>query len=201
MNVSENDVRQETPPPEPPAAEPSYAAEQYPPRRARRWHRERGPDYDPRRKSVPLACILSALPGLGQIYLGYYKLGFIHVLVVGTTISMLANGLITGLAPLFGIFLAFFWLYNIVDAGRRAAFYNLALAGLDGVEMPEEMKLPKLGGSLFGGVVLMAVGFMLLSNTAFDYSLDWLEDWWPVAPILLGAYLFARGMMDRVGKD
>jgi len=32
--------------------------------------------------------------------------------------------------PLLGFFLAFFWLFNIVDAARRATFYNEALVGL-----------------------------------------------------------------------
>ena len=53
------------------------------------------------------------------------------VVVVGTAISLLASESVMPLAPLLGIFLAFFWLYNIVDAGRRATFYNHALAVAD----------------------------------------------------------------------
>ena len=44
---------------------------------------------DPRRKSPVLATILSVMPGLGQVYVGYYKLGFIHMIVFGTTIAIL----------------------------------------------------------------------------------------------------------------
>ena len=40
------------------------------------------------------------------------------------------------LYPLLGIFLAFFFIYNIVDAGRRAIYYNFAINGVQGIEMP-----------------------------------------------------------------
>jgi hypothetical protein len=64
------------------------------------------------------------------------------------------------------------------------------------VELPEDFKLPKMGGSIIGGAVLLVFGGAALSNTAFGYSLDWVEVWWPVFPFALGAYLFARGVMD-----
>lgn len=37
---------------------------------------------DPRRKSVLLASVLSAVPGIGQIYVGYYQQGFTNILVI-----------------------------------------------------------------------------------------------------------------------
>jgi len=153
---------------------------------------------DPRRKSPVLACILSAMPGLGQVYVGYYRQGFIHVAVVAAVIAVLnvsANN--SPLIPLFGIFLPFFWLYNIVDAGRRATFYNQALAGVEGVKIPQEMELPSPGGSVAGGVILISFGIVLLSHTVLDYSLEWLEDWWPAIPVIFGVWLVARGMKDR----
>ena len=153
---------------------------------------------DPRRKNAILACILSLMPGLGQVYIGYYKLGFIHVgIAAGTIATLSAWGLPGPMYPLLGIFLAFFWLYNVVDAGRRAAYYNQALDGVAGVEMPAEMGLPSPGGSLAGGVALIIVGFILLSNTVLGFSLIWLEEWWPAAPILFGIYLVYRGMQER----
>jgi len=156
---------------------------------------------DPRRKSPVLACILSVMPGLGQVYVGYYKLGFIHMVVFGSTVAFLANEIIRPLIPLAGIFLPFFVLYNIIDAGRRATYYNQALAGIDGVDLPAEMSLPAPGGSIAGGVVLIIVGVILLSNTAFEFSLDWLEEWWPAVPILFGAWLLFRGIGERAKTE
>ncbi len=151
---------------------------------------------DPRTKSPALAAFLSAMPGLGQIYVGYYQQGFIHVLVVGSLIAMLDTG-IGGLEPLCGIFLAFFWLYNIVDAYRKAALYNQALAGLGPTELPEDIQMPGRQGSLLGGILLIVFGLLALAHTRFGYSLDWLEDWWPAVLILIGVYLVYKAWSDR----
>jgi hypothetical protein len=151
---------------------------------------------DPRSKNPLLAAVLSAMPGLGQIYIGYYQQGFINVLVVGSLIAMLSAG-VGGLEPLCGLFLAFFWLYNVVDAYRKASLYNQALAGLGPSELPEDVQLPTAQGSLLGGVVLIIFGLLALSHTKFGYSLDWVEDWWPAALILIGCYLIYKAWVDK----
>jgi len=112
---------------------------------------------DSRRKSPFLACLLSAFPGLGQVYVGYYQRGFIHVAVVAVLITLLANDL-GPLIPLAGIFLAFFWLYNVIDAGRRAALYNEVLDGRTDIELPQDLKTPAIGGSGMGGALVGLVG-------------------------------------------
>ena len=153
---------------------------------------------DPRTKSPALACVLSAMPGLGQIYVGYYQRGFIHALIFGGIIVFLnLPGGFNPLIPGAAIFLAFFWLYNVIDAGRRAVLYNLALAGGKAIEMPEEISMPGTGGSILGGLVLIVVCFTLLLNTGFDYSLAWVKDWWPMGGILIGFYLLGKGILDR----
>ena len=151
---------------------------------------------DPRRKSPVLACFLSAMPGLGQIYVGYYRRGFVHAIVVGTLITLIASNGVRGLEPFFGLFLGFFWLYNVIDAGRRAALYNYALEGIGRVELPEDLAAFGMRGSILGGLALIGLGSILLSNTLFDYSLRWLEDYWPLAPILFGVYLVGKAFVD-----
>ena len=145
----------------------------------------------PRRKSPALAAILSALPGVGQVYVGYYQQGFLHILVFGAVIVALsANSYaLRHLEPLLGLFLAFFWFYNVVDAYRRASFYNHALAGLGAAEIPDTMHLPKAHGSMTGGVALVLIGLLLFANTALGLSLDWLEQWWPMGLVIAGGYL------------
>jgi len=150
---------------------------------------------DPRRKSPLFASFLSMMPGLGQVYVGYYQRGFIHAIVVSSLIAMLAAD-IGPLTPLAALFLAFFWLYNIVDAGRRALLYNEALAGRSGIELPEDFKMPALRGSIPGGIAIVAAGGVLLSHTRFRMPLDWLNEWWPVALIVFGIYLVARSVMS-----
>jgi hypothetical protein len=157
----------------------------------------RAPIWDPRAKSPLLACVLSLMPGLGQIYVGYYQRGFIHALVVAGTIAILNTRLPGPMIPLFGLFLAFFWMYNVIDAGRRASLYNQVLAGSEAIELPADFKAPSVGGSIAGGVVLLVVGFILLLHTLFDLSLAWMEDWWPVGPMLFGAWLLVKGIREK----
>lgn len=155
---------------------------------------------DPRRKRPLLACILSTMPGLGQVYVGYYQRGFINAITVALLITLLVSDLGT-LTPLAGIFLAFFWLYNVIDAGRRAMLYNQALAGGAEMELPEDFKAPGLGGSIAGGTALILIGLVMLAHTAFGASLAWLEDWWPLALVGFGAYLVVKAMRDKAGGD
>jgi TM2 domain-containing membrane protein YozV len=146
-------------------------------------------------KSPVLASFLSIFPGLGQVYVGYYQRGFAHMLTMALCITLLASG-IGDLTPLVALFLAFFWLYNIVDAGRRAALYNQALDGIGKVEMPQDLELP-FGGSLVGGATVAVLGVLLLLNTRFDMSLAWVGEWWPLALVGFGVYLIAKWWQSR----
>lgn len=156
---------------------------------------------DSRRKSPFLASVLSAMPGLGQVYVGYYQRGFIHAIVVAVLISLLTAGRMGALIPLFGISLAFFWLYNIVDAGRRAALYNYALEGGTPIELPDDFQFGGLRGSIAGGVTLVVLGLVLLANTRFGVSLDWIEDWWPAAIVAFGGFLIYRASQESAGGE
>lgn len=151
-----------------------------------------------RRKSPALACVLSFLmPGLGQIYLGYYQRGFLHAIVFATTIAMLASNAASGLEPLFGIFLGFWYLYNIVDAGRSASLYNMAIEGLRQPELPKDFKMPRGPSSLFAGLVLTGLGLVLFLHQRFDMSLEWLIDWWPMILVAFGLSMVYGALKRR----
>jgi hypothetical protein len=152
----------------------------------------------PRRKQPALAGVLAMMPGLGQVYVGYYRRGFIHLAVVAGVITLLSSHEKGGLAPFFALFLAFFWLYNVIDAVRLANLYNDAVMGLGPEDLRRELVLTAgRQGSIGGGAFLLGLGVLLLAHTLFDVPLDWLRDWWPVIPIGFGAYLLYRGIKDR----
>ena len=147
------------------------------------------------------ACVLSVVPGLGQVYVGYYLRGFVNAVVVALLFSLLVSDSADNiLLPLLLVFMIFFWMYNIIDAGRRAALYNEALAGNRAIELPEDLKMPGIGGSIVGGVVLVAAGAILLAHTRFDISLDWVADWWPAMGILAGLYLLGKGIHEKLAS-
>lgn len=152
---------------------------------------------DPLRRSPFLATVLSLMPGLGQVYTGYYQRGFVHAIVVAGIIALLATGSLGPMTALASVFLGFFWLYNIVDAGRRAILFNEALAGRADIELPKDFTTPGLHGTILGGSILVIVGLVLLSSTLFDVSLEWLEDWWPVAIVGFGGFLIFKAIQER----
>jgi hypothetical protein len=153
-----------------------------------------------RRKSAVLAGVLSLFPGLGQIYVGYYQKGFLHCGIMAVTIAMLSSypfNRSDGLTPLLALFLSFFWLYNIIDAARTASLYNDALNGLSAQELPAFRSGFSRSSSLATGLILFVLGFMAFLGTKFDVSMEWLATWWPVVPMIGGAYLVFRGVRER----
>ena len=143
-----------------------------------------------------MAALLSVAPGLGQIYIGYYTRGF---LMGGVFLMLLtlANNAPRSVEPMPGMATFFFWLFNVIDAGRLAALYNHAAAGTERIELPEDFQMPAMGGSIIGGGILVLFGVLALSHTLFGYSLDWIESWWPVLPLTVGAYLLVKGIQDQ----
>lgn len=148
---------------------------------------------DPRLKSPVVATLLSIMPGLGQAYLGYYQLGFVNVLVVASLITLLAND-IGGLTPLVAIFMAFFWLFNLVDAGRRAVLLNQVVTHMETPELPNAIGVK---GRAFGGLLLIAVGVLSIAHIRFGVSLVWLQNWWPAALVVAGVYLVWKAITER----
>lgn len=153
------------------------------------------------RRSPALAAILSMMPGLGQVYVGYYQQGFLHLAIFAACIMVLSSHNLDALKPPVGVSMAFFILFNMIDANRRAHHYNRVAAGLGAEELPEEFKLPKARGSMFGGVVLIAIGVLFLLDLNFDIPLDWLEDWWPLVLVLIGGRLVWQARRPRADQN
>ncbi len=147
-------------------------------------------------RSPGLAAFLSLMPGLGQVYAGFYRRGFTYMGIVAVLLTLVSADL-GPLDTLFGFSLAFFWIFNMIDASRLARLYNQALEASEECKVPDEFRLPSVGGSLVGGVILIVVGALLLLHLKFDVSLDWLQEWWPLAPIALGVYLVVKSVQAR----
>lgn len=150
------------------------------------------------RKSPALATVLSLMPGLGQVYVGYYQQGFINAIVVTICITMLSTGSVRGFEPLVAIFMAFFWLYNMIDANRRAFHYNRIADGLSGEAVPDGFSTPGAAGSIPVGVLLVVVGTLFLLDLNTDISMTWIEDWWPM--ILVGGGIWMIFKARQQGK-
>jgi hypothetical protein len=96
------------------------------------------------------------MPGLGQIYLGYYQQGFTNMAIFAGCITALSSNRLEGIEPFIALGMAFFFMYNMIDANRRAHHLNRVAAGLSPEQFPDEFPLPKPRSSMFGGVIMIA---------------------------------------------
>jgi len=144
-------------------------------------------------KSPVLATWFSVMPGMGQVYVGYYQKGFSYLATVAVVIALLNLRLPDAMYAMLGIFLGFFWIFNMIDAHRRANHFNRALAGMQDSALPEEFDMPSRIGSVPLGVVLVVVGGLIILDLNFNVSLVWLEDWWPLALVGFGGWLIVKG--------
>jgi hypothetical protein len=143
------------------------------------------------RKNPVLAAFLSLFPGIGNVYNGLYMRGITFFLVIVSLIAITAED-----HPLFGLGIAFFWLFNVIDAYRQATLINYGFAqDLGLVDLP---RVPRAGqGGVVAGILLVLIGLVALSERYLHVPLDWIFDLWPFALVVLGGWLVVASARDR----
>lgn len=145
------------------------------------------------RKNPFLAALLSAFPGMGNIYNGLYMRGLIFFLIVVSLIGITTS---SHGHELFGMAVAFFWLFNVIDAYRQATLINYGYAqDLGLLDMP---KVPRAGqGGIVAGVLLTLIGTAAVLDryTIIDY--DWFFQLWPFALVGAGVWLIVASFRNR----
>jgi hypothetical protein len=140
-----------------------------------------------------VAGIMGAIPvGLGAVYCGQYAKGLAHLGIVVLAIVGLSSDLPWYADMTLGIFLGFFWVYQIIDAVRTARAIQA------GEPVPDPFGLAQTFGTgekfdstkvPGGAAILIGLGVLFLLNTVFDFSL---HRFWPLILIVLGVWLFAK---------
>ena len=139
--------------------------------------------------------------GVGQVYTGQYAKGLAHLLVF--------TGLVWGAAstgdrygPIFGLAIAFFYVYQIVDSVRSAHAIRLGEPPPDPFglgktfttgERVDVQKVP------LGAVILIAIGVLFLFDTLGLFPSYWIGRLWPVILIVLGVWMFIKRMNPPAG--
>ena len=143
------------------------------------------------RKNPNLAAFLSLFPGLGNVYNGLYMRGITFFLVIVSLIAIVVEN-----HPLFGMAIAFFWLFNVIDAYRQAALINYGYAqDLGLVDLPRHPRASQ--GGLLAGILLTLIGLVAVGEQYFDLRLDWIFDLWPFALVAIGGWLIWSSVRDR----
>jgi hypothetical protein len=130
--------------------------------------------------------------GVGAVYCSQYAKGLAHLLIFGLLIF--ASGHAGNWDALFGIAIAFFYVYQIIDAVRTAHAlqagqpapdpFGLAQAFSMG-DRTESRNIPAVAIILIG----LGVLFLLHTMNIFEFGLD---RFWPLILIFFGGWIFAR---------
>ncbi|UCE21385.1 MAG: hypothetical protein JSV46_03945 [Candidatus Aminicenantes bacterium] len=142
-------------------------------------------------KSPALAGILTFFfPfGVGAFYNSQPIKGFVYLLVFAGLVTIQGRG---DAQPFMGIILGGFYIYQIIDSIYTSKNINRrALTGEEVEEVKEELPEFVKTGSVFWGIVLLALGGILLLANFDVISYDTVFDFWPLVIIVVGVKLVA----------
>jgi hypothetical protein len=144
------------------------------------------------RKNPILAAVLSGFPGMGHIYNGLYARGVTFFLIILSLIGIVDRSD----NDLFGFAIAFFWVFNILDAYRQATLINYGYAqDLGLADLPRHPRASQ--GGLAAGVILFFLGVYALLERYLAIRLDWIFDLWPFALVFVGGWMIWASLRDR----
>ena len=149
--------------------------------------------------SPGLAFILGFIPGVGAIYNGQYVKGLVHVVILGTLISILESNAVGGFEPLFGLLTALWFFYMAFEA------YHTAGKRLRGEPVDEFSSLMPLrsprANSTAGPIALILLGGLFMVMTTKPEWTRQIFRMWPAALIVAGAYMLVCRLRSRAGQD
>lgn len=151
-------------------------------------------------KSPALAGILSSFfPfGVGAFYNSQPIKGFVYLIIFAALVTMQDNG---EMQPFIGIILAGFYIYQIFDSIYTANSINRrALSGEKVEKVKEELPDFVKTGSVFWGIVLLALGVILLLANFDVIDYETVFDFWPIAIIVVGMKLVADYVAKKNGS-
>ena len=131
--------------------------------------------------------------GVAPVYMGQYAKGLMHLIIFGV---LIAGADQSGSAEaFFGLGIAFFYVYQIIDAHRTAK------ALMTGQPAPDPFGLGSaLGGENLsaknipiGAVVLIGIGVLFLLQNIGLFHFHWIGKLWPLILIALGLRIIMRG--------
>ncbi|MBM3297816.1 MAG: hypothetical protein FJY83_09505 [Candidatus Aminicenantes bacterium] len=138
-------------------------------------------------KSPGLAGVLAGLfPGLGAIYNREYTKGLVYIVIFAGMITLQEHG--SG-QPFFGLLLAGFWFFQLIESVQTAKRINQAALQLEEEPNGSGFKLEAGSGSVVWGLILVGLGviFLLANYKVFSYSQ--IADFWPAVIVLFGVKL------------
>jgi len=151
-------------------------------------------------KSPFLAGLLAFfVPGTGAFYNSQMLKGFVYVIITAGLITLQTTG--EG-QPFLGIILGGFYIYQIIESVQIANAINRKALKIKEEEVIDIDEFPQLvkAGSVFWGIILLALGVILLLANFEVISYDTLFDFWPVVVIVIGLKFIVDYMTKKNGS-
>jgi len=140
-----------------------------------------------------VAGILGAVPfGVGAVYNGQYAKGLAHLFIFVMLIYGANHS--DRWDFVFGIGIAFFVIYQIIDAVRTAKALQLGQSAPDPLGLSQAFSMGERfdsGKIPVGAVVLIGLGVLFLLHT-MGIMENGLDRFWPLILVLLGGWMFYR---------
>lgn len=131
--------------------------------------------------------------GVGAVYTGQYAKGLAHLAIFGLLIAGCSVDNSDVLPVICGIGLAFFYVYQIIDAVRSARAIQAGLPAPDPYGLASTFgsgRKVETGKIPMGAIILILLGVLFLLHTmGLHLGLD---RFWPLILIVVGGWLFAR---------
>jgi hypothetical protein len=149
---------------------------------------------EPIEKNPLGASILSLIPGVGFFYIGNFLKGIAYMLIFGTLVALAAEGGGGPESAIFGLMIAGFYIYQIMDAYNEAKRTRYR-------EVEDEIIVNGNGNgtmSLFLAVVIVVIGVLFQLVELDVMRLDQIARLWPLMLIGLGVrFIYNYSMTKR----
>jgi TM2 domain-containing membrane protein YozV len=136
--------------------------------------------------------------GVGQVYTGQYAKGLAHLLIFTALVFGASTSNSDQMGAVFGLSIAFFYVYQIIDAVRSAKALQMGVAPPDpfglartfgtGEKTPDVRQIP------IGAVILIGLGILFLFDTLGIFRFRAIGHFWPVILIVLGVWMLMKRM-------
>ncbi|MDD4053183.1 MAG: hypothetical protein PHR28_14960, partial [candidate division Zixibacteria bacterium] len=118
---------------------------------------------DNRDKNPSLAAFLAIFPGMGAIYNGNFLKGITYILIFAVLIVLTGNAHDPD-SVVFGLMIAGFYIFQIIDSYNEAGKLNKASVAAEGeAEVKEDLSLFSAVAVLIIGILFQLVNFDLLT--------------------------------------
>jgi len=154
-----------------------------------------------------IATLLGFIPGVGAMYNGQFAKAFVQILIFASLIWAVDHA--GGAEPFFGLLIAFFYFYMVVDSYKTARAKETGqplpdLLGFDNALATDNYSPAPAAGEVdaesarryghgpLGAILLIVLGMLFLLDNMNLIRFGFLGTLWPLVLIIVGGWLFLR---------